>query len=116
MKEVADLVALADPDLAKRIRAIQDSAIGQKPNKLPALQLLQTSEKHPKAQRALKESIAIIQLRSPVPAERVAACVILGEPQHGRLHGGPQRAGEHADICLRLWPRGSRRSLPFTDR
>ena len=79
MKEVADLIALADPDLAKRIRAIQDSAIGQKPDKLSALQLLQTSEKHPKAQRALKESIAIIQLRSPLPAERVAACVILGE-------------------------------------
>ena len=81
MKEVADLVALADPDLPKRIRAIQDSAIGQKSEKLPALQLLKTTEKNPEALRALEESIAIIQLRSPVPAERVAACKKLGELQ-----------------------------------
>lgn len=79
MKEVADLVALADPDLTKRIRAIQDSAIGQKAEKLPALQLLRTTEKDPAALRALDESIAIIQLRSSVPAERVAACEKLGE-------------------------------------
>ncbi len=81
MKEVADLVALADPDLTKRIRAIQDSAIGQKAEKLPALQLLKTTEKNPEALRALEESIAIIQLRSAVPAERVAACKKLGELQ-----------------------------------
>ncbi|MEY3894915.1 MAG: urea transporter permease subunit UrtB [Verrucomicrobiota bacterium] len=81
MKEVADLVALADPDLPKRIRAIQDSAIGQKAEKLPALQLLKTTEKNPVALRALEESIAIIQLRSSVPAERVAACKKLGELQ-----------------------------------
>ncbi|NQX00931.1 urea ABC transporter permease subunit UrtB, partial [bacterium] len=81
MKEVADLVALADPNLVKRIRAIQDSAIGQKSEKLPALQLLQTTEKNPEAQRALVESIAIIQLRSTLPAERIAACQKLGEIQ-----------------------------------
>ena len=81
MKEVADLVALADPDLPKRIRAIQDSAIGQKAEKLPALQLLKTTEKNPQAARALDESIAIIQLRSSVPAERIAACQKLGELQ-----------------------------------
>jgi len=78
MKEVSDLVALADPDLEKRIRAIQDSAIGQKAEKLPGLVQLQKTEKNPKAQRALKESIAIIQLRSENPAERVEACNVLG--------------------------------------
>ncbi len=81
MKEVSDLVALADPDLTKRLRAIQDSAIGQKLDKLPALQLLRTTEKNPQAIRALDESIAIIQLRSTVPAERVAACKKLGAIQ-----------------------------------
>ena len=79
MREVADLAALADPDLSKRIRAIQDSAIGQKSEKLPELQLLLTTEKHPKAVRALEESIAIIQLRSPLAGERVAACERLGK-------------------------------------
>ncbi len=81
MKEVAGLVALAEPDLAKRIRAIQDSAIGQKIEKLPALQLLKTTEKNPEALRALEESIAIIQLRSAVPEERIAALNKLGELQ-----------------------------------
>jgi urea transport system permease protein len=79
MKEVSDLVALADPDLAKRIRAIQDSAIGQKQEKLESLQILQKRETNPKAIRALQESISIIQLRSPLPAERLAACAKLGE-------------------------------------
>lgn len=78
MKEVSDLAALADPDLAKRIRAIQDSAIGQKQEKLPALQLLKTTEKDPKALRALEEAIAIIQLRSATPKERLDACTRLG--------------------------------------
>ncbi|NJM36508.1 MAG: urea ABC transporter permease subunit UrtB [Akkermansiaceae bacterium] len=79
MKEVTDLAALADPDLIKRIRAIQDSAIGQNAEKLPALQLLKTTEKDPKALRALDETIAIIQLRSAQSAEKMAACNQLGE-------------------------------------
>ena len=60
MKEVSDLVALAAPDLTMRLRAIQDSAIGQKLDKLPALQLLRTTLKNPDAIRALNESILII--------------------------------------------------------
>jgi urea transport system permease protein len=79
MKEVSELVALADPDLNKRLRAIQDSSIGQNAEKLPALELLRTTEKHPKALRALDESISIIRLRSSVLEERVAACKMLGD-------------------------------------
>jgi urea transport system permease protein len=79
MKEVSDLAALADPDTAKRLRAVQDSAIGQNPEKLPALQQLQTTEKDKKINRALRESIAIIQLKSKDSAERIAACNTLAE-------------------------------------
>ncbi len=79
MKEVSDIVALANPDLAKRLRAIQDAAVGQKVEKLPALLVLKTTEKNPKALKALEESIAIIQLRSPVAEERLAACEKLGK-------------------------------------
>jgi urea transport system permease protein len=79
MKEVSDLVSLADPDLTKRIRAIQDSAIGQKLEKLPALLALKATEKNQSALRALDESIAIIQLRSPIATDRVAACTQLGQ-------------------------------------
>jgi urea transport system permease protein len=87
MKEVSDLAALADPDTVKRIRAIQDSAIGQRQEKLPALLLLKDIEKDPKALRALEESISIIRLRSPEPAERVAACTRLGELNSLAAHG-----------------------------
>jgi urea transport system permease protein len=87
MKEVSDLAALADPDPAKRIRAIQDSAIGQKQEKLPALLLLQTTEKDVKAQRALLEAISIIKLRSSLPQERIDACKKLGELHSLAAHG-----------------------------
>ena len=79
MKEVSDVVALADPDLTTRLRAIRDAAVGQKIEKLPALQLLKTTEKNADALRALEESIAIIQLRSPSTAERVVAFKKLGD-------------------------------------
>jgi urea transport system permease protein len=87
MKEVSDLAALADPDTLKRIRAIQDSAIGQRQEKLPALLLLKDIEKDPQVLRALEESISIIRLRSPVAAERVAACTRLGELHSLAAHG-----------------------------
>jgi urea transport system permease protein len=78
MKEVSDLAALANPDLTRRIRAIQDSAIGQNPDKLPALEALKLREKDPAALRALEESMAIIRLKSTDSTERVAACETLG--------------------------------------
>ncbi len=87
MKEVTDLAALADPDLAKRIRAIQDSAIGQNQEKLPALLELKTREKDPKALKALEESISIIRLRSPDAGERLAAIQHLGDINSLAAHG-----------------------------
>ncbi len=78
MKEVTELAALADPDPAKRIRAIQDSAIGQNVEKLPALLELQAAEYNPDVLRALDESIALIRLRSAVRDERIDSCQILG--------------------------------------
>lgn len=79
MKDVTDIAALANPDSAKRLRAVLDYAVGQNPEKLPALQALQSTEKDKTIQRALRESIALIQLRSTVNAERIQACKTLGE-------------------------------------
>ena len=45
MKSVLDMIALADPDSAKRIRAINVLGFSQEPEKLPALRKLQTTEK-----------------------------------------------------------------------
>ncbi|MFT4175232.1 MAG: urea ABC transporter permease subunit UrtB [Luteolibacter sp.] len=73
MKEITDLAALADPNLEKRLRAIQDASIGQKIERLPSLLALQETEQNPKALKALETSIAIIELRSPDKATRLAA-------------------------------------------
>lgn len=79
MKEVSDLAALVNPDPVKRLRAVQDSAIGQNVEKLPGLQLLEKTEKDKDIKRALRESIALIQLKSTDRAEKIAACKTLGE-------------------------------------
>jgi urea transport system permease protein len=81
MKEVSDLAALADPDPVRRVRAVQDSAIGHNQEKLPALLELRKSEEHPRVIQALEESIALIRTRSQDPAERLAAVKQLGERQ-----------------------------------
>jgi urea transport system permease protein len=81
IKEVCDLAALFHPDPAKRIRSVRDSAIGQNPEKLPALEALQHREKEPAVLRALAESISIIHLKSPDPGQRLAACETLGSIQ-----------------------------------
>lgn len=79
MKEVTDVAALANPDLSRRVRAIQDAAIGQNPEKLPVLETLKKNEKAPEALHAIEESMAIIRLNSTNPSERIAACKTLGE-------------------------------------
>lgn len=81
MKEVTELAALASPDKVKRIRAIRDSAMGQNPDKLPALIALKSLEKDGVALRALEETIAIIRLKSTDPKERLSACHTLAELQ-----------------------------------
>lgn len=79
MKDVSDRAAFANPDPARRLRAVIDSAIGQNPEKLAPLKELATTEKDKKILRALSESIAIIELKSGTPEEKVKACTTLGE-------------------------------------
>ena len=79
MREVSDLAALADPDVENRIKAIDRSSVGQKQDKLPALLELQKTEKNSKVRKALEQSIAIINLRSPDQSKRLAAADFLGE-------------------------------------
>jgi urea transport system permease protein len=74
MKAVLDLLALTDPVPAKRIAAINTFGIAQEPDKLPALQLLQKTEKNAKAIHALREAIALIQLKDENPQVQIAAC------------------------------------------
>jgi len=68
-----DVADLANPDLTRRIRAIQGFGLGQQVDKLPALEARAKIEKEPKAQLALREAIALIGLKSSDDAVKLAA-------------------------------------------
>ena len=73
MKGVLDLQALAHPDPAKRILAIGTLGMAQDDEKLPALLLRQTTETDSAAKRALREAIALIQLKDASPDTQLKA-------------------------------------------
>lgn len=78
MKAITDLLAIADPDPAKRLKAIDQIGLDQNPEKLPALISQQGRETESKIHRALKQSIALIQLKSENPETQIAAAKTLG--------------------------------------
>lgn len=79
MKGVLDLLALAAPDREKRIQAIGTLGMAQEQEKLPALLAAQQKETDGKVKRALKEAIALIQLKDEKPEVKIAAIETLGE-------------------------------------
>lgn len=87
MKQISDIAALANPDPARRLRAVQDAAIGQSSEKIPALLELKSSETTPTVLRAIDESIALIQLKSAESDERIQACNTLGKLHSLAAHG-----------------------------
>ena len=78
MKGVLDLLALADPSREKRIQAISTLGMAQDAEKLAPLRTVQQKESDPKVQRALREAIALIQLKDEKPEIRAAAARELG--------------------------------------
>lgn len=78
MKDVGDMLAFADPDPARRLRAVQDTGLQQEAGKLEALNLLQGREQNRRVLRAITEAIALIHLQNGTPEERVGACETLG--------------------------------------
>jgi urea transport system permease protein len=79
MKGVLDLLALADPNPAKRLQAISMIGMAQEADKLPVLLAVQAKEKDGKVQRALREAIALIHLKDEKPEVQIAAAKELGE-------------------------------------
>lgn len=79
MKGVLDMLALAAPDIAERIKAINTIGMAQETEKLPALLKAQNAEKNSKARKALHEAIALIQLKDEDPKVQIAAAKELGD-------------------------------------
>ena len=73
MKDVLDLQALAAPDPNQRIQAINTLGMSQEVEKLPALLAVQKNEKDGRVQHALREAIALIQLKDENPQVQIAA-------------------------------------------
>ena len=63
MKAVLDLADLANPEVEKRVRAIQTLGYSQNAEKLSALEARKKLETNPKAVVALREAIALIGLK-----------------------------------------------------
>jgi len=78
-KDLTDMAALSDPDPKLRLRAVQSVAIEQNMAKLPALEVREKVETDPTIKKAIIESKALINLKSPDPAQQLAACVLLGD-------------------------------------
>ncbi|WP_035609452.1 urea ABC transporter permease subunit UrtB [Haloferula sp. BvORR071] len=79
MKGVTDRLALSSADVAKRLRAVEDTGFEQDPAKLPLLEDLLKSEQNGKVKAALTQAIAITKLRSEDLAVRKAAVEELGK-------------------------------------
>ncbi len=79
MKSVTDRNALSSPDVAKRLRAVDDTGLAQDPAKLPLLEQVLAVEKNGKVKHALVQAIALMKLRSEDPAVRQAAVAELGD-------------------------------------
>jgi len=79
MKLVLDLIDLAAADPAKRLQAVQTIGLSQDASKLPALQARIPKEGDPHIQRALKEAVALIQLKDTNNGVKIAALTQLKE-------------------------------------
>ena len=79
MKAVLDLAGLISPNPKTRLQAVETLGMEQEASRLPLLLRVVQKEKDPQVQRALKEAIAITQLRDDSSDTRIAACRTLGE-------------------------------------
>jgi urea transport system permease protein len=73
MKDVLDLLELAAPDPQKRIQAINTIGFGQNSEKLSALERVSEKETDPTVKNALRQAIALIQLKSDKDESKIAA-------------------------------------------
>lgn len=78
MKSVLDMAQLSSPDVKKRQEAVESMGSEQDPDRLPALLARQTRETDSRVKRAIREAIALVQLKDESDAVKIAACNELG--------------------------------------
>jgi urea transport system permease protein len=78
MKTVVDLLDLSSPDRTTRLQVISTFGMAQEPEKLPLLQAQLERKMDGRTTRALREAIALIQLKDPDPSVQLSAIRQLG--------------------------------------
>jgi urea transport system permease protein len=78
MKSVVDLLQLSSPDLKKRLNAVEMVGMEQNPERLSVLKARLEKETESRVKHALREAIAITQLKDESDDVRIAACKELG--------------------------------------
>lgn len=79
MKSILDLAGLASPDRSARLQAVETLGMEQDPLRLPALRARISKETDSEIQHALKEAVALTELKDADPATVTLACRALGE-------------------------------------
>jgi urea transport system permease protein len=79
MKGVLDVFDLVSPDVTRRVKAIQAFGLAQDATRLPILQERKAAEADPRALRALREAIALIQLKDAKDEVKLVALAELKE-------------------------------------
>lgn len=79
MKGVLDLIALTAPDAKTRLQAVSTVGLAQNPAPLEALRARVGAEQDPKVQRAIREAIALIELKSEAAPTQIAAANTLAD-------------------------------------
>jgi len=79
MKGVLDLLAVADPDPAKRLKVVEQMGLDQNIDNLGALETRAKIETDSQVKRALIQAIALVELKSEDPAKQIAAAKTLAD-------------------------------------
>jgi urea transport system permease protein len=99
MRSVLDLADIAAPDQAKRLKAIQAIGLAQDVTKLVPLQARAKIETDPAVHRALREAIALAQLKNPKDEVKLAALADLSALQTLASTDFLQRALKEAETA-----------------
>lgn len=70
MKSVMDLAQLSATDVKQRLRSVETPGMEQNPERLPALLMRREKETDSRVKRALREAIALTQLKDEDHAKR----------------------------------------------
>jgi urea transport system permease protein len=103
MKGVLDIAQLSSSNETKRLQSVETLGMEQNPELLTALMIRKEKEQSSRVKRAIREAIALIQLKDESADVKIAACNELGElgsiPSRDFLQAVAKEAGDNSGIA-----------------